>query len=281
MKEYANEFAEFLYYTPSLQEKEERIWPIRAGRNLAKPNYSVGPKQIECYSIHFVRSGVVLFEYPGGSVELAKGDLFVLFPQCSYAYKQMPVDERLQMYWIAFDGSGAEALIESVGLTRDQPYRKRCNTEQIIDGFKQLLDELRTPAYSGHSGSLRLHSLLYRLFSEMTVQGQDQLLRKNNWIEASIAYMKLHYMDKISVQDVAASMGLNRTYFATVFTEQMGLSPKAYLQKLQMEKAKQLLGQNTATITEIALTLGYPNLFSFSRSFRNYYGYYPKAYRES
>lgn len=282
LKEYANEYAEFLYYTPSMQEKEERLWPLRAGRNLAKLSYAVGPKQIECYSIHFVRSGIVQLDHPEGSSELAKGDLFVLFPNCSYSYKRLPADEQLQMYWIAFDGPGAESLLETAGLTREQPYRQRCNTEQIVEAFENFLDELRAPSYVGQSAWLRLLSLLYRLFSEMTAHSQvlDLSVSKNNWIQNAVEYMKLHYRDKISVQDVAAFCGLNRTYFATAFAEQMGMSPKAYLQKLQMEKAKQLLVQNKTTITEIALTLGYPSLYSFSRSFRNYYGCYPNEYRE-
>lgn len=79
MQEYEYEYAEFIYYTPGYLDKEAQIWPVRAGRSLAKPNYRVGPKRIECYSLHFVHEGMVRLEFDGKRVDLQKNDLFCLF----------------------------------------------------------------------------------------------------------------------------------------------------------------------------------------------------------
>ena len=49
------------------------------------------------------------------------------------------------------------------------------------------------------------------------------------------------------------------------------MPPLKYLQRIRMEKAKRLLQETDATITEIALSLGYPNLYSFTRAFKIYY----------
>ncbi|HEX7056312.1 MAG TPA: AraC family transcriptional regulator [Bacilli bacterium] len=279
MKEYAHEFSEQLYYTPSLYEKDERIWPVRAGRNIAKPNYAVGPKQIECYSIHFVRSGRVHFEYPGGSADLASGDLFGMFPGCSYSYRGLPAEEPLQMYWTAFAGPGADGLMGAAGIMRHYPCKTNAASKQVWNTVEHILDELRQPTSSEQTTPLRLLSLFYRLFAELSESVANQPVRQISWIQRAIEYMKLHHTEKISVQHIADFIGVNRTYFATVFSEQTGMSPKAFLQKLQLDKAKHLLRQNEMTITEIAFTLGYPNLYSFSRFFKNCCGVYPQQFR--
>ncbi|MED4958397.1 AraC family ligand binding domain-containing protein, partial [Paenibacillus macerans] len=105
MREYDYEFAEFIYCTPGYLDKEAQLWPVRAGRSIAKPHYRVGPKRIECYSLHFVLEGKVCLEYADKRVELQKDDLFCLFPGRTYHYYALPEEPPPQMNWLALDGS--------------------------------------------------------------------------------------------------------------------------------------------------------------------------------
>ncbi|WP_169908134.1 helix-turn-helix domain-containing protein [Metabacillus halosaccharovorans] len=90
----------------------------------------------------------------------------------------------------------------------------------------------------------------------------------------------MYYSEGISVNDVAKYVGINRTHFSNVFTKKIGISPTNYIQRKVMEKAAQLLEEHTNSMTEIALSLYYSDVYSFSRSFKNYYGISPYAYRE-
>ncbi|WP_244193045.1 helix-turn-helix transcriptional regulator [Paenibacillus taichungensis] len=83
--------------------------------------------------------------------------------------------------------------------------------------------------------------------------------------------MELHATEGISVQQVADFAGVHRSYFSNMFTTQVGLPPLKYMQRIRMDKAKQLLKDTDVTVTEIALSLGYPNLYSFTRAFKIYY----------
>lgn len=281
MKEYGHEFAEFLYYTPSEFEKLGGVWPVRAGRNIAKPNYQVGPKVIECFSLHFVASGSLLFTYGDETVRLTKGDLFCLYPNLRYSYRveQEEAEPSLRMYWLAFDGNQAEGLLERTGLQRKRPYVPGVLTtehETLITQIQRL--------FSGKSehGVLELQSLLFQLFAQLSRHspGFSSDTDSTDWLGRSIRYMNTHYMEGISVADVVEVAGVHRSHVYSECVRLLGISPRQYLNKLRMEKGADLLLERKMTVTEISLSLGYPDLFSFSRAFCKYFGVAPTSYRK-
>lgn len=124
MQDYGCEIAEFLYYTPGKWDKEARFWPVRAGESTTKPNYRVGPKRIECYSMHFVRKGALVLEQGGVRYEIEAGDAFCLFPTRSYTYYRPSHCNALELCWLAIDGPSAALMLERAGLTIGKPYVK-------------------------------------------------------------------------------------------------------------------------------------------------------------
>jgi AraC-like DNA-binding protein len=281
LQEYEREFAEFLYYTPRSLDKEGQIWPVRAGRNTAKPNYRVGPKRIECYSLHFVDEGNVCLEYDDRRLELQQGDLFCLFPGRTHHYYMLPSDSLLRMRWIALDGDKVKPLLEMAGLTPDVPFRTKIGSAQVSEPVDCLIRTMESAAGWKPAISFELHSLIYKLFAGLIPETAiDHAAEPDGWIRECVDYMNLHATEGITVQQVAAFAGVHRSYFSSVFTSQVGIPPAKYLQNIRMEKARRLLGESDATITEIALSLGYPNLYSFTRAFKSYYKISPLAVRK-
>lgn len=281
MQEYEYEFADFIYYTPGDLDKDGRIWPVRAGHSLAKPNYRVGPKRIECYSLHFVQEGRVRLEYEGNQIELQKDDLFCLFPGRTYSYDMPSADKPLQMSWLAVDGDRAKTLLELAGLTHEQPFRKRAVSPSVRASADRVIHALACAKRWNPAGALELQSLVYALFAELitetTPAPESELV---GWIQECKSYMELHALEGISVQQVADFAGVHRSYFTHMFTSQAGMPPMKYMQKIRMEKARQMLIETDATVTEIALSLGYPNLYTFTRAFKIYYKESPQALRK-
>ncbi|CAG7643983.1 HTH-type transcriptional activator RhaS [Paenibacillus allorhizosphaerae] len=276
MQEYEHEYAEFLYYTPKEFDKESQLWPVRAGRSIAKPNYSVGPKRIECYSLHFVQAGALRLEYEGKRLDIGQDHLFCLFPGVTYHYAIAAAESPLELRWIAIDGPRTKALLALAGLTPETPCIHLARAEAIEEKMDRIQQLLRDTANWKLSVSLELQSLLFGWFAGMT---PDAIPKREaepaGWIRECIDFMELHASEGVSVQQVAAFAGVHRSYFSTVFTRQVGMSPLKYLQQIRMDKARRLLRETDATITEIALSLGYPNLFSFTRAFKNVYSIPP------
>lgn len=272
MQEYEYEYAEFIYYTPGELDREGQLWPVRAGRSLAKPNYKVGPKRIECYSLHFVLEGKVGVDFEDQRMELQKDDLFCLFPGQTYHYYMLPSESPLQMSWLALDGCRVMSLLELARITPEWPFAHGKMTPPLKDTLDRMLGAMERFERWNPAVSLKLQGLACELLADLMPKSSVvQVSEPSGWIRECMEFMDLHATEGISVQQVAAFGGVHRSYFSNAFRSQVGVSPQKYIQDIRMKKAKRLLVETDATVTEIALSLGYPNLYTFTRAFKSYY----------
>lgn len=279
MLETAMEFNEWVYFVPDAFAKKGGVWLLRVGHNIAKPEYNVLPRAIEWYNIHFIMQGQVELNYDRKQIVLNKGDAFCMFPGILYQYRQIIGEKPLKMLWISFDGIQSRTLLTKAGYKESAPYLKQVMTKELHHALQQLF----VPPADGYKRHLELQSSLYRIFGCMTPAEESAIPYNGpaHWVPKSIEYMKTHYMERISVQDVAAYIGVHRAYLSKVFTEKVGMTPIRFLEKLKMEKAMELLRTTTYSINEIALTIGYPDPYTFTHAFSRYYGIPPGKWRKT
>ena len=102
--------------------------------------------------------------------------------------------------------------------------------------------------------------------------------QKQKKIAPAMDYISQHYNTNISNDLLAEMTGLSTVYFRKLFAELMGMPPIAYVHKLRIEKAKEMLQSDYSTLSDIAQTLGYPNIYDFSRAFKKHTGVAPSVY---
>ncbi|MFC4303660.1 response regulator transcription factor [Cohnella boryungensis] len=95
------------------------------------------------------------------------------------------------------------------------------------------------------------------------------------------AYIDAHYFEDIKISMFTEKYFLSREYLMKLFKQQFGFGIHEYVQKIRMDKAKQLLDDPALKIQEIAAMLGYKDKNYFSKAFRNYYSVSPSEYRDS
>lgn len=93
-------------------------------------------------------------------------------------------------------------------------------------------------------------------------------------------YMKNNYGYNIRIQDIAAAIGIDRTYLYRLFMEQQKISPKQYLLQLRIHIASDMLSSSDYSITEIAYSCGFKDAAAFSNQFKKMTGYTPRKFRE-
>jgi transcriptional regulator GlxA family with amidase domain len=101
----------------------------------------------------------------------------------------------------------------------------------------------------------------------------------NTYVQKSIEYISSNYSYPITVEDIAAYVGLSRSHLFRSFETVLGVSPKEYLTDFRLKQACDLLEHSSLSITAIANSIGFDNSLYFSKTFHKRKGMPPKEYR--
>ncbi|MBQ1946347.1 MAG: helix-turn-helix transcriptional regulator [Clostridia bacterium] len=97
-------------------------------------------------------------------------------------------------------------------------------------------------------------------------------------IQPAMDYLIQNYTHPLTNDELSAQTEFSTSYFRKLFRDVYGVSPLEYLQNLRISKAKEMLRNNVGSISEIAASLGYANIYDFSRTFKRETGLSPSAY---
>lgn len=93
-------------------------------------------------------------------------------------------------------------------------------------------------------------------------------------------YVRGHYMEEISMQDVARAMNYSDTYFCRLFKQCFDQNFTSYLTNLRMNEAKKLLQNKEANIKDVSSKVGYSDSKYFAKVFKRMFGMLPSEYRD-
>jgi len=125
---------------------------------------------------------------------------------------------------------------------------------------------------------------------EHLIEQFDELKRHNaeriyvaadlNPVDKAVAYIRQHYLEPISLQQVADQAHVSKNYFSILFKKTMGKNFIDYIIDLRILKAKELLGKTDLKIYEVAEQSGFNDVKYFSKLFKKMTGLSPVDYRE-
>lgn len=98
-------------------------------------------------------------------------------------------------------------------------------------------------------------------------------------MNSAITFINEHYMDDISLEQVAAFAGFSKYYFSRMFKQFASVSFTEYLTGQRMNVAIDLLGRTRKPIREIAEAAGFGSTATFNRVFREHKNCTPSQYR--
>ncbi len=145
---------------------------------------------------------------------------------------------------------------------------------QIIRIHKQL-----PPAYEMETKALLLLLIVQLTQTDAFVPLRPT--RHSDLCKEILTYIHQHYMEKLTVSDVATAVGISPTYFSTFFAQHFFQHFSEYLRCYRIEQACALLASTSMTVTDVALATGFSSGSHFIRQFRMVKGVTPFAYRKT
>jgi AraC-like DNA-binding protein len=100
-------------------------------------------------------------------------------------------------------------------------------------------------------------------------------------INKAIRYIWQNYQNKITLEDAARTVYLAPSYFCKVFQRTVGCNFSVYLNRLRIEKSKQLLLRDDLRIGDIVSMVGYEDPSYFTKVFKRICGVSPTHFRKA
>lgn len=153
------------------------------------------------------------------------------------------------------------------------------NPEQYVKAFKriELCRALKNRGY-------KLEELkeLYGILSALVKADEQGYLpsareQKINYI---IEYIAENYNKRMTNDELAKAVGISNVYFRKLFKTATGLSPASYIKSIRIKKAEEMLKSDFSSVSDIAVSLGYNNVYEFSRDFKKQMGVSPTNYNK-
>lgn len=254
------------------------------GYEQCAPHHTFGPGMRNHYLIHCILSGngTYCVHYRGKAEEyhLHSGQAFLIEPNQLIHYFA-DSNTPWEYIWIEFDGIKAKEYLTQAGLGHPS-YIYRAASMQ---GQQELFGYLHYLVEHPELLPMEVIGYTYLFFGALIRNSRNtKKIAKNNiqefYVQSTVDFIENHYMNEISVEDMAANLGLHRSYFSKIFKKATQKSPQDFLIQYRINKACELLRSTQMTITQISHLVGYNNQFHFTRAFKKNMEIPPQEWRK-
>ncbi|MBQ8297960.1 MAG: helix-turn-helix transcriptional regulator [Ruminococcus sp.] len=216
-----------------------------------------------------------------GTEERADKDTVVVYD--TKMIQEYRADDSVFIYdWIMFDADDDGEFFDSLEIPVNMLIRY--TDAEFISGI------IRNIANEFYSVSAKRTKMIDSLMKTLLIK-----VSETNLLRGSVQQnVDPHYGDlvelrekiyrnpqmKWTVDTMAASVNMSRSYFQHIYRELFGVSCISDVISGKIEKAKELLSETSCTVSQVAAMCGYDNEEHFMRQFKKIVGVTPTAYRK-
>lgn len=197
--------------------------------------------------------GNAVFECEDQSIQVGTGEIIFVPKGMDYT---LHAKEHEHLFVIHFD------MLPDV--TQEFTVFRPLNTAEyeILMRKMHQVWQLKEPGYK-----FKASALFFQLLEQLSKENaQNDLPNGNDKFSYIMTYIHSHYTDpSLSVACLADLYGSSATYFRRVFTEACGVPPLQYINRLKINRAKELLSSGYYSVAEAAYATGFTDPKYFSR----------------
>ncbi len=231
---------------------------VQFGYEACEKSHHYGPAIRTHWLLHYVASGRGYFRIEGREYHPSAGDIFVI-PPFVETYYEADARDPWEYIWVGFTvGEGTECPFEDVMRPK---------------GAGLIFEEMKQCGKLSRGRTEFLCGKVWQLLALI----MDGAAREPSPVEQALSLIHAEYMTGITVGRMADIIGLERTYFSALFKREVGVPPMEYLLNYRMERAAELLRAGSS-VGVTALSVGYSDVYIFSKMFKKRFGQPPSKY---
>lgn len=271
-----------LEFIERLPHTSDDLFLTTCGIQSCAPGHFFGPGTREEFLLHFVCDGRGTYVVNQTAYTLTKGEFFLILPNTKihyYADNQDP----WSYIWIGFQGKIAPACIEQAHLDAHTLIGTYDDTSLILPYVQEML----LSRENSFTNELKRQAALYHILAsfiekrrQSVSSGSDISVSQPSYVQMALNFIHDHYASDIRISQIAAYIGIDRSYLTSIFKAEKGISPSEYLIQYRLKRAARYLRTTDMKISSIAEKVGYRDALTFSRRFRQRYGMSPSEYRK-
>lgn len=129
--------------------------------------------------------------------------------------------------------------------------------------------------------TFKQHALMLEIIAEIIEINTKSLRNKKAYqlYNQAAQYLNSNASREVNFKDLAKLINISESYLRKIFQQYRKCNPKTYHQWIRINKACELLTYSDLNISEIAEALGFQNIHSFSRTFKNVMSVSPMNFR--
>ncbi len=150
----------------------------------------------------------------------------------------------------------------------------------FTDALWRLLQVIDDPMDRDVLGESRLREFYYAVLKGDAGSSVKRAFGIGNEIAKSIEYLSSNLHQTVTIDDMAAQVGMSRAVFHRKFKQATTLSPIQFVKSMRLNTAAMQIavGKN---VSEAAMNVGYVSSSQFSREFKRMYGQAPKQWSQA
>ena len=232
--------------------------------------FAMGPGQVLLYSEEEQQSAAAAADYHRERMNLKKevdacgpAQLEEILRRYGHRIQELGLREELEYFCKDILNTVYEALLEKE--TTD-PEVFRILTKYFMD-FKQ---------------NFETYDAFVRILSDLWASAwtEETAAAYSPAVTEAVEILRKEYQRDLSLQEVADRLQLSAPYLSRIFKEETGESFKAYLTRMKLQKAKDLLANTDMPVQDIAAWVGYHDAKHFSVIFKKQFGVTAGTYRK-
>jgi AraC-like DNA-binding protein len=247
-------------------------------RCCAGPRHRPFEEQHQAFSISYVEYGVFAYRSARGDAELAPGWLLLGNDGEDYVCSHEHNDGRGDSCIVL---SVSAEVLESVRRVLGRPTGTMISDRPTLPPVPRVSALFAALAVAGNEGFAREEASLAAVAAVLSeAEGRDDRARvRDERAYAAARFIERRARDPLSLDEVAAEVGLGAFHFVRVFRAAIGITPHQYLMRIRLQRAMALLQETHMAVIEVAYESGWNDLSTFNRTFRRDVGCTPREYR--